>query len=272
MITYFYKILDKNKNVIYVGVTTRTVKARFQEHKNKKSLADDCTCIIIDSIIHPEIKDLETFSEERKKVADLEQKYIKEEKLKGSNLINISEGGEWGAHVLSQIQKQEFFKKYGTYNGYIEYRRHTNIIKAWLNHWIQCRTLSKTKIWLNNWVTHKKISMTKNWLSNWVINKSKNKTSVWLRDWIRHTSENKTKSWLYSWMINKNKNRTKIWLQHWISHSIESKTKSWLCHWINHRSTNKTKEWLKCWITNTTYSKTKLWLRNWVNHKTNKGK
>ena len=38
MITYFYKILYDNKDVVYVGITTRSINARFREHISKKRL------------------------------------------------------------------------------------------------------------------------------------------------------------------------------------------------------------------------------------------
>jgi len=80
MITRFYKILYKNEEVVYVGVTTRTITKRFKEHLISKSLnIDEFSVIEFDKIKHPEITSLEIFYEERNKVANLERKYIKEE-------------------------------------------------------------------------------------------------------------------------------------------------------------------------------------------------
>ena len=36
MDTIFYKILNKDDEVVYVGVTTRTIKRRFGEHLKSK--------------------------------------------------------------------------------------------------------------------------------------------------------------------------------------------------------------------------------------------
>ena len=235
MITCFYKLLDENEQVVYVGVTTRSVDERFREHKKKKQLLDNYTCIKIHEIIHPDIKDLKTFYGEYLKVSALEQQYINEEREKGANLLNISAGGEWGAHVLSKIQKEEFFKRHGTYDGYIEYRNSVNKTKAWLKHWIQCRVENKTETWLRNWILHRKQPSTESWLHSWISNKNKNKTKIWLWSWIRHRAENKTRRWLMQWIMNCSKNKTKLWLQHWINHSKENKTRIWLKHWISHR-------------------------------------
>lgn len=97
MRTIFYKILYKNKDVVYVGVTTRKITQRFREHLKSKGLnPNEYTIVEFYSIIHPEISSLEVFYEEQGRVALLEQQFIKEEINKGSKLLNIRRGGEWG--------------------------------------------------------------------------------------------------------------------------------------------------------------------------------
>ena len=106
MKTKFYKILNKDKVVIYIGVTTRSIEERFKEHIKTKNLnPTEYSIVEFDEIIHPEINSLEIFYEEWKKVSELERKYIKEELTKNSNLLNISEGGEWGNEILNKQKK-----------------------------------------------------------------------------------------------------------------------------------------------------------------------
>ena len=78
MKTRFYKILHKGKDVVYVGVTLRSITRRFKEHIILKELNENYSVVEFDCIEHPEFTTLEIFYEERKKVAELEQKYIKE--------------------------------------------------------------------------------------------------------------------------------------------------------------------------------------------------
>ena len=204
MTTRFYNILYKG-NIVYVGVTTRTVDKRFNEHIKQKYLnRKNYSCVEIDKIIHPKIKTIEEFYNERQKVKFLEQKYIRECKNNGIRLLNISDGGEWGCSILNKLKKENFFKKYGTYDGYVE--------------------------WKN------KKEQTKQWLKSWIKNRTENKTKVWLRHWISHRTENKTKYWLRSWINNRTENKTKVWLRNWISHRTENKTKVWLRNWISHRT------------------------------------
>jgi len=185
MITYFYKILYKNKDVVYVGVTTRKINQRFKEHIKTKNLNKNYSIIEFDKIIHPVIDSIEVFNEEKIKVFNLERKYIQEEKDKGSTLLNISKGGEWGADILNNLRKKHFLEKYGSYDGYKKYH-----IK-----------IEKTKKWLRDWIRHKSENKTKVWLRNWIVNYSENKTKAWLRSWIDLRSKNKTKAWLRNWII-----------------------------------------------------------------------
>ena len=123
MITHFYKILYENKDVVYVGVTTRTINKRFQEHVSLKKLNQHYSVVEFDKIEHPKIDCLKTYYEECCKVSNLERKYIREEKLKGSKLLNISLGGEWGTTILNKLYRKDFFEKFGTYDNYIKYRK-----------------------------------------------------------------------------------------------------------------------------------------------------
>ena len=231
MKTRFYKILYKHQQVVYVGVTTRTVAQRFREHIKSKHLNPEIySAIQFDEIEHPNITSMEEYYNEYHKVKALEQKYIKEELEKGSPLLNISVGGEWGSKILSDILKEQFFETYGSYDGY----------KKWVK-----RELDKRFKF-------------KKWLTNWILNTTQPKTKVWLRHWIHHKSENVTKVWLRSWIRSKTKNKTKSWIQHWISHRKENKTKTWIQHWIFHKTENKTKTWLNNWIYNTLNNKNKF--------------
>ena len=120
MKTRFYKILYKNQDVVYVGVTLRPITERFRQHVLSKRLNKNYSVIEFDCIEHPEFTTLEIFYEERRKVAELEQKYIREELEKGSSLLNISKGGEWGSSILEKLRKEEFCKKFGSYDNYKE--------------------------------------------------------------------------------------------------------------------------------------------------------
>ena len=110
MKTWFYKILYKNKDVVYVGVTLRPITERFKEHLVLKNLNENYSVIEFDCIEHPEFTTLEVFYKERSKVVELERKYIKEELEKGSKLLNISKGGEWGCIILEKLKKMIFMK------------------------------------------------------------------------------------------------------------------------------------------------------------------
>jgi hypothetical protein len=225
MITIFYKIIH-NDEVVYVGVTTQTIQRRLLQHKKSKHLDDSYTIEEICRIVHPKIDSLEVYYKERIKVVELERKLIQEEKDKGSNLLNISVGGEWGNRILNKLVKDNFFKKYGSYDGYEEYKKRRN----------------KAKEWIRNWIRHKSENKTKVWIRNWILNKSKNKTKVWIRSWITVKSRNKTKAWIKSWILNKSRNKTKVWIGSWITVKSRNKTKEWIRNWIRHESENKTEE------------------------------
>ena len=151
MRTIFYKILYKNKDVVYVGVTTRKITQRFREHLKSKGLnPNEYTIVEFYSIIHPKISSLEVFYEEQRKVADLERKYIKEELNKGSKLLNLSEGGEWGTNILNELRKEKFLKEFKSYDGYKEYKKKKGKVRVWMYSWVSVKSENKTKRWIKS--------------------------------------------------------------------------------------------------------------------------
>ena len=267
MKTIFYKILYKGNAVIYVGVTTRRITQRFKEHLRCKRLnIEDFSVIEFHEIEHPKICSLEIFYQEREKVAELEKQYIKEEISKGSTLLNISDGGEWGTQILNKLRKEEFLKKYGSYEGYRKYRKRNEKLKKWVWHWIGHRSSNKVKVWIQCWMYNKNNSQVKVWLCSWVYTKRNNKTKVWLRTWI-NSNKGKLKTWLYHWIDGRTDSRTKKWLRNWVNHKSESKIKVWLRNWSYGKSKNRTKAWIANWVNHKGTSRIKVWLRNWVNHR-----
>ena len=64
--------------IVYVGVTLREINERFREHIFSKSLnLVDYSIIEFDKIEHPLIDSIHIYYEERKKVVELERKYIR---------------------------------------------------------------------------------------------------------------------------------------------------------------------------------------------------
>ena len=151
MKTRFYKILYKNKDVVYVGVTTRAITERFKEHLISKNLNENYSVIEFDCIEHPPLTTLKVFYEELRKVSDLERSYIKEERDKGAVLLNISKGGEWGANIVSKLRKEEFRNKFGSYDDYEEYMKSVERSVRWLRTWCYNRSKNKTKSWVRGW-------------------------------------------------------------------------------------------------------------------------
>ena len=188
MKTRFYKILYKNKDVVYVGVTLRPITERFKEHLTSKNLNENYSVIEFDCIEHPEFTTLEVFYEEHRKVAELERKYIREELDKGSKLLNISKGGEWGCAVLEKLKKEEFRKKFGSYDNYEEYSKKAMAVKKWLSDWIRHRSESKVKAWLSDWIKCRSENQVKAWLCHWISDRSKNQVKAWLCHWISDRS------------------------------------------------------------------------------------
>ena len=234
MKTRFYKILDKDKNIVYIGVTLRPITERFKEHLISKGLNENYSVIEFDCIEHPEFSTLEVFYGERKKVAELEQKYIKEELEKGSELLNVSEGGEWGGFILEKLNKEEFLKRFGSYDGYEEYKKKVDRVRAWLRSWVHCRSRSKVKVWVRHWVECR----------------SKTKVEKWLRQWIRARSVKK--------------HPAKEWVEDWVNSRSQHGVKRWLRNWVHNRSRSTIKQWLRNWVCNRSYSKVKRWLQNWI--------
>ena len=270
MKTTFYKILFKDKDVIYVGLTTRTINERFKEHVKSKSLnLKDYSIIEFDCVEHPDINSIDLFYEEKRKVALLEQKYIRDELEKGSNLLNLSAGGEWGSNIIEKLRKEEFFKQFGSYDSYLSYKERISKTKGWIENWIKVRTRNKTVTWVRWWIYHRKPIKTKVWLHHWMFCRNRNKTKTWVLSWKRHRSENKTKRFLTHWLYRRrrNKHSTKAWIQNWIRHRSESKVKVWLNGWVRRSTKNKAREWIRSWIRHRSESKVKVWLSGWVRHR-----
>lgn len=219
MKTIFYKIVHKGEDVVYIGVTLRPITERFKEHLISKRLDKNYSVVELYCIEHPEFTSLEVFLEERGKVAELEQKFIKEEREKGSHLLNISAGGEWGCHILEKLHKEEFYKKFGSYDNYKEYKRKTNKFRTWLMTWVLCRTRNRTKVWVSHWVECRKKTKVEKWMRQWVKHRCRKDhlTREWVSNWINNRSQKIVKKWLRNWIHNKSQNVTKRWLRNWVS-------------------------------------------------------
>ena len=92
-----------------------------------------------------------------------------------------------GSRILEKLKKEDFYKKYGSYDNYREYRSKKKKICAWLK----------------NWVIHRSESVSKRWLRNWAY-QGRYKSKMWLFYWVSHRSESKTKQWLQSWVCVNN--------------------------------------------------------------------
>lgn len=264
METIFYKILHKSKGVIYIGVTTRKITERFKEHLKSKGLnPSEYSIVEFSRIQHPDFTSIEVWQEECKKVTFLEQKYIKEEKLRGSRLLNVRSGGEWGACILNTLHKEEFFKKHGSYSGYKQYRDKKKRATRWLKDWFYVRSMGKAKYWLNNWVATKGRNHTNVWLRTWVYSNKMDKTKLWIKTWVFNKGKNNVKSWLYEW--TRKKDKLKNWLKNWVRHRKDKHVlKIWLYNWVSNKSTNKSKGWACSWVYCRSMNKTKYWLKNWI--------
>lgn len=268
MITRFYKILDKFGLVIYVGVTLRPINERFKEHILSKNLnVIDYSIVEFDRIEHPELNSVEVYYTEKQKVVNLERKYIKEELQKGSHLLNISAGGEWGAQILYNLRKDSFLTRYGSFDNYENYHKNQMKLCCWLNGWLHSKGDNKTLRWLRTWKRGKTDNRVHNWLKCWCKDRSENKTKVWLKNWRVNRSRNKSKMWLKSWMHSCTQNKTKRWLFTWVRILLENKTKVWMHSWITNRTLNKSKFWLQRWCIHRSQNKSKVWLQHWVSHK-----
>ena len=217
MDTIFYKILNKDGEVVYIGVTTRTIKKRFGEHLKSKWLDPKLYSIIeFDRVHHPEISSLEIFYEERRKVAYLERKYIKEAQESGANLLNLSEGGEWGASIVHRLQKENFLRMYGSYDGFRKYIRRHKILQVWIRSWVHHRTSNPAKGWCCNWVHNRISNPVKGWCCNWVHHKTFNPVKGWCGHWVRNRTSNPVKVWCKNWIHHRTSNPVKVWCRSWV--------------------------------------------------------
>ena len=274
MKTTFYKILYKNKEVVYVGVTTRPITERFREHIISKGLNENYLVIEFDCIEHPALTSLEIYYEERKKVVELEQRYIKEELQRGSHLLNISAGGEWGAQIIEKLRKEEFRKRFGSYDGYKEYKKNIdkrkNKVRGWLRNWVRHQNERSTKVWIRNWVAHRGMNKVRTWIRNWVAHRSVNEVKIWISNWVKNSkSNNKVKIWISNWVSGRSVNKAKAWVKNWVIVRSKNKSKGWLYHWIERQSTTKTKIWMRHWVQHRGENKIKIWVRNWTYNKNN---
>ena len=264
MKTRFYKILYKNQDVVYVGVTLRPVMERFKEHLISKKLNENYSVIEFDCIEHPEFATLEIFYAERRRVAELEQKYIKEELKKGSKLLNISKGGEWGSSILEKLRKEEFYKKFGSYDEYDERKKKVESIKNWLSNWVLNRSKGKVKTWVRSWIFNRSRDRVKEWIGNWVARRKENKVKRWVRSWVSVRHDNAVKVWIKSWIQNRSKKDVKGWIRSWVKTRSRNSLKRWLKSWIHNRSKNKVKSWIRDWVKCRSENQVKVWLRSWV--------
>ena len=265
MKTRFYKILYKGEDVVYVGVTLRPITKRFKEHIISKGLNENYSVVEFDCIEHPEFTSLEVFFEERRKVVELEQKYIKEELEKGSKLLNISKGGEWGCSILEKLHKEKFFKEFGSYDNYKEYKRRRGAIRTWVANWVVNRSKNTVKAWIRTWVSNRSKNQIRVWLWDWVARRKKSsEVKRWVRIWVMRESENKIKSWLKHWVSNKGGYEVKTWLRCWSLKKKYSPTKRWITSWIGNRSRNEVKKWIRNWVESRSKNKVKVWVRSWV--------
>ena len=269
MDTVFYKILNKDGEVVYVGVTTRTIGKRFGEHIRSKRLNPKLYSIVeLDRVHHPEISSLEIFYEERRKVAYLERKYIREAQESDANLLNLSEGGEWGASIVHRLQKENFLKVYGSYDGFRRYIRRRQILPVWINHWICGRTSNPVKVWCRSWVHHRTSNPAKVWCRVWAHHRTRNPAKAWCNNWIHLRTSNPAKAWCGHWVYCGTSNPVKAWCRSWAHHKASNPVKVWCQHWICGRTSNSTKVWIKNWVYNRTANPVKVWCRSWIHNRT----
>ncbi len=298
--TLFYLIESPNHSEKYIGLTTRTLKQRFNEHKKSKDWIIDNTFSIkeIDRIEHNNIYNLDDYLSE-KNIASKTEINLISVYSKQCNLKNISNGGEWGLKILWQIKQKKWVDKYGNVEGFIKYKQKENKLKTWLNNWINHRKTPILKVWLRNWINHRNTPVLKTYLRNWINSKKTPQLKTWLIDWVKHRKTPILKVWLRSWAITRKTPKLKTWLRNWIFHRKTPKLQVWLNHWIGNKKTpilktwlinwviirkshklkiflrhwisgKKTpilKTWLKHWIFHRKTSKLKTWLRNWINHR-----
>ena len=249
LITRFYVILNCLRIPKYIGLTTRTLKQRFREHIKQKHLVD-CTIEEIAYIEHENIDSLEKFIEERHKAGELEKRLIKKYKNAGYDLMNLSDGGEWGSQIYHRIMKEDFFKKYGTYEGFQEEYNNQKEIFNWFQNWVKDKSVNPVERWFYHWVIHKSEDPVKRWFQNWVKDKSEDPVKLWFRHWIKGKSEDPVKIWFISWNQYKSGNPVKIWFKHWAQNKSGNPVKLWFNNWVYHKSEEPVKLWFNNWVYN----------------------
>lgn len=234
MKTRYYHILDKDNNIIYVGLTTTTIGQRFCRHIISKHLNRvDYKCVQIDEIDNGDITSLEDYYREKKRAAELEKYYIDKARKEGANLMNISKGGEWNSHVLENILKEDFFKKYGTYEGYKKYVKH------------QLYTKKKYRMLLRHWYYESIYNPYRRRLNRWVKDRARPKYKKLLQQWYHHHSENKYKKFLSHWYHHHSENKYKRFIRHWWGHRIENPYKKLWEYRVRRKTRNRYKHLLQ---------------------------
>jgi hypothetical protein len=125
VITRCYAIVDKNNNIIYIGITRRTIEERFKEHVREKKLDTSIYRVIeLDNIDHGE-----DYADKDLKIDKMMEKfYISEAKHLGCKLINKTKGGEF--RNISKFSKNGVRKGTCAYK-LLEYiQQHDNHITA----------------------------------------------------------------------------------------------------------------------------------------------
>lgn len=289
MITRFYKIYNKYNEVVYVGVTTRSIRRRFKEHIKAKNLNSNYYCKEFFKIIHNKINTLDDYYTERKKVVYYERLFIKTELDKGSKLLNLSKGGEWGSALLSKLLKTDFFNKKINNISFKEYFKNLKKYYRFLNNWIVHKSENKYKQFLYNFISNNierpiykhfllemtnKINIYKQFLCNWLYVKTKPRYLNLLGHWIFESNKNKLKykKLLYRWSFMNNITLYKRFLRNWITHRSENKYKSFLNSFIRSKSYSNYKKLIYIWISNKTKNKYKVFLYIWVKNRDNRGK
>jgi len=234
--TLFYLIESPDYTEKYIGLTTRTLQQRFNEHKKSKDWIIDNTFSIreIDRIEHNNIHNLEDFLREKDRATNKEKNLISTYSSE-CNLQNISTGGEWGMAILWQIKQEKWITKYGSIEGFREYKQRENNVKIWLRDWVATKKRPQLKTWLSNWIANKKIPILKTWLSSWVATRKKPILKTWLSTWVSTRKTPQLKRWLRDWGSTRKKPQLKTWLRHWVSTRKTPILKTWLSSWVTHR-------------------------------------
>lgn len=251
MKTRYYHILDKNDNIIYVGLTTTTIGQRFCRHIITKKLNRiDYRCVQIDEIDNGKITSLEDYYREKKRSGELERYYIKKARDEGANLLNISIGGEWNGHILTKILKKDFFDKYGTYDGYLEYKKEYEKNR---------RMKRKYENKLKNWYNYKTMNPYYKKLHNWVDYHTRPKYKVFVFRWYNHHSKSKFEKFMKRWYNHHTVNKYKQFIRHWFGHRTENRYRKFWEYRVHRKTRNRYHhKWLRLIIRRTYETKQKL--------------